>query len=562
MKSNQHQEIILDSDQVRASLPALASILDSLNAQTLSLLRRLEEAQRGDPHKYLSGGIAEGFDAVGTSRRAAAELRDVIDRVTQTLRAFDQHDQGVHTAPTTVELPVINGVPATLGLTTSDMSLAAMTTRSEDVRSAMDADGLVKRTEAAFAELDQSSIQATIVPNTEGVAAIDRSGDLEVAPVSLASVDERTRSADPPDLSVNATVSSQTPAPFADANPAPPVPAVTPTPPPPAIMPAANVKVTEDNRSWWDKLVDGFRWIGDKLSKLFNALAELFVNILLGLLILAVVVAVVFLIGLLLVKLGVIAAFSFAIAFAIAVVIIAVAAIVYEFITRLDEYRLYRGEPDGNTYLQIGLISLGSIFGISQLMEAWQGKRLLTELPLTEQERWDYGVQGGSQIILTILGIRAGFRKLNMRRSDIVLRTMPSGRGPLQPRGNPTIIRANMDDSTIRALKRENESAKLLAENGYDVYQNPGHINGKYPDLLLEGKVFDVYSPSSSNPRNIAAAIESKVLSGQTNRIVLNLDDSSVSIDALKVQLEQYPIKGLEEIIIIKNRKIIPFFPF
>ncbi|HMQ29201.1 MAG TPA: hypothetical protein PKD53_00675 [Chloroflexaceae bacterium] len=101
MTSNQHQEIILDSDKVRASLPALTSTLDSLDAQTFSVVRHLEEAQRGDPHKYLSGGISEGFDAGGTSQRAAAELRDVIDRVYQTLNAFDHHDRNfrlVHAA--------------------------------------------------------------------------------------------------------------------------------------------------------------------------------------------------------------------------------------------------------------------------------------------------------------------------------------------------------------------------------------------------------------------------------------------------------------------------------
>lgn len=153
-------------------------------------------------------------------------------------------------------------------------------------------------------------------------------------------------------------------------------------------MPAANVEITADNRSWWDKLVDGFRWIGDKLSKLFNALAKLVVNILPILLILAVVVIVVFAVG-----------FPVGIPVAIvAVAALAVIAVIYGLTTRLDEYRLYRGEPDNNTYLQMGLISLGSLIGVPQLMESWQVKRLLTELPLTEQERWDYGVEGVFQV--------------------------------------------------------------------------------------------------------------------------------------------------------------------
>jgi len=40
------------------------------------------------------------------------------------------------------------------------------------------------------------------------------------------------------------------------------------------------------------------------------------------------------------------------------------------------------------------------------------------------------------------------------------------------------------------------------------------------------------------------------------------LNDSKVTIEEMRKQLENHPIAGLKEIIIIKDGKVIPFFPF
>ena len=64
------------------------------------------------------------------------------------------------------------------------------------------------------------------------------------------------------------------------------------------------------------------------------------------------------------------------------------------------------------------------------------------------------------------------------------------------------------------------------------------------------------------NPRNIASNIEEKVIRNQADRIILNLDDSTVSVEQLRQQLINYPISGLQEIIIVKNGSVIQFFPF
>ncbi|MBL6448414.1 hypothetical protein JMN32_19025, partial [Fulvivirga sp. 29W222] len=144
-------------------------------------------------------------------------------------------------------------------------------------------------------------------------------------------------------------------------------------------------------------------------------------------------------------------------------------------------------------------------------------------------------------------------------------RTIPSKQQnpDSKPRGTVTKISELDDAATRRSLMRENESAGVLAQKGYDIEQNP-RIEGsnKNPDYLIENKVFDNYAPSGSNPRNIVSNIEGKVKSGQTDRIVLNLDDSSLSMEDFRKQLTDYPIEGLLEIIIIKNKDVTPFYPF
>ena len=75
------------------------------------------------------------------------------------------------------------------------------------------------------------------------------------------------------------------------------------------------------------------------------------------------------------------------------------------------------------------------------------------------------------------------------------------------------------------------------------------------PDYLIEGKVFDCYTPKrGTSIRNISSTIEKKTLS-QTNNIVLNLEQSDVNVSQITKQLAEYPIDGLSQLIIIKNNQ-------
>lgn len=132
-----------------------------------------------------------------------------------------------------------------------------------------------------------------------------------------------------------------------------------------------------------------------------------------------------------------------------------------------------------------------------------------------------------------------------------------------KPGGQPTRIPQGARPDNKLQLQRENESADVLARAGYDVEQNPNVPGLKNPDYRIDGKIFDCYAPTINNARNIATYItKNKILAGQADRLVLNLSDSSVDLDAMRAQLHDWPIKGLKEVIAInKQGNIIHLYP-
>lgn len=128
-----------------------------------------------------------------------------------------------------------------------------------------------------------------------------------------------------------------------------------------------------------------------------------------------------------------------------------------------------------------------------------------------------------------------------------------------KPSGTVTKITNKMDEATKRSLMRENEAAETIAKNGYNIEQNPV-IEGttRNPDYIIEGEIFDCYSPAENTKiRNVASTIEEKVIKkGQTERVVLDLDDWKGDVNALVKQLNDYPIEGLKEVIVVHNGSV------
>lgn len=138
--------------------------------------------------------------------------------------------------------------------------------------------------------------------------------------------------------------------------------------------------------------------------------------------------------------------------------------------------------------------------------------------------------------------------------------TQPSKPIGGKPGGTPEPLKGNEEKQ--RSAQRENESANLLANAGFEIFQSPNGSSPSTvtgvsdPDYLIEGKVFDAYSPKSNNIGTIAGTIKDKVEKGQTRRVVLNLDDSDVSVIDVNRNLNEYPIDELKEVIVIKKGEI------
>jgi len=83
----------------------------------------------------------------------------------------------------------------------------------------------------------------------------------------------------------------------------------------------------------------------------------------------------------------------------------------------------------------------------------------------------------------------------------------------------------------------------------------------------IEGRLFDNYAPSMilrklRRARNIWDSIRrEKIVAEQAGRIILNLDDSDVTLANLKQQFNDWPMPGLKEVIVVRSGRVIPFWP-
>jgi hypothetical protein len=129
------------------------------------------------------------------------------------------------------------------------------------------------------------------------------------------------------------------------------------------------------------------------------------------------------------------------------------------------------------------------------------------------------------------------------------------------PPGNPTKFPSNEARENIKAYIRENESAVTLRRSNYPLEQNPkipgGNVPGvKKPDYRIGSELFDNYAPTTRSERNVWTNVQGKVQSEQARRIVLNLDDSAVNLDKLRKQFAEWPVEGLEQVLVVKNGQV------
>jgi hypothetical protein len=173
--------------------------------------------------------------------------------------------------------------------------------------------------------------------------------------------------------------------------------------------------------------------------------------------------------------------------------------------------------------------------------------------------------EGGSMRdaeIATAAVARVG--RLGGANTDAV--TVRTGAPGGSPHGHPTRIPRKADDSVKRSLARENSGAAAIAASGYEIKQNPspdevararaesgdaGRPTSR-PDYLIEGRIFDCYSPDDGKPiRGIWSETADKVENAQTQRVVVNLEGWSGDLAGLRRQFQEWPIEGLKEVKVI-----------
>ncbi|MBQ1074805.1 hypothetical protein KBX06_16750 [Micromonospora sp. C31] len=115
-------------------------------------------------------------------------------------------------------------------------------------------------------------------------------------------------------------------------------------------------------------------------------------------------------------------------------------------------------------------------------------------------------------------------------------------------------------------MELENQCADTVAAEGYRLHQNPTRQEvadarlgtgdsgkpAKDPDYLIEGHVFDCYSPTpAKSVRGVWSGVSDKIASEQTQRVVVNLHDWRGDLASLQKQFDDWPIAGLKELVAV-----------
>jgi hypothetical protein len=133
------------------------------------------------------------------------------------------------------------------------------------------------------------------------------------------------------------------------------------------------------------------------------------------------------------------------------------------------------------------------------------------------------------------------------------------------------------DDDNRRDYRLERQIADVLADQGYQVHQRPdpdmvaavraatGDTGNpaKNPDYLVEGRVFDGYSPRGPTPpRNVHREAGKKARNEQAQRVVINLQEWDGDLGAMRQQFADWPIPGMKEVkAITHDLRIIGLWP-
>ena len=127
-------------------------------------------------------------------------------------------------------------------------------------------------------------------------------------------------------------------------------------------------------------------------------------------------------------------------------------------------------------------------------------------------------------------------------------------------------------------MDSENQVGDATASAGYRTVQNPteganpaltrermmaeGLDPDKDPDLLLENRIWDTYTPEADKASSIRNGIQSKIDNKQTHRVVVDLRGTTQTEASVRAAIRANPLRGVKEVMFLtKNGLSRPFRP-
>ena len=218
--------------------------------------------------------------------------------------------------------------------------------------------------------------------------------------------------------------------------------------------------------------------------------------------------------------------------------------------------------PEGFTPTAPGGVGTGEGFGIAPPMPPLEGFTPPGE------------VSGPEGLVAADPGLLGP--SIHESRADPSL-TRPTGSVDGSPTGPRSTNRPEAQPKDKQQVASENAVADRLAAQGYAVVQNPtvGPVRAltpetmkdlglnprKDPDLLINGRVFDTFTPVVDTASSIRAGIFTKVEDRQTDRVVVDLRGTTQTDATIRAALRAQPVPGLKEVLTLTETGIGRAFP-
>ena len=164
--------------------------------------------------------------------------------------------------------------------------------------------------------------------------------------------------------------------------------------------------------------------------------------------------------------------------------------------------------------------------------------------------------------------------------------TRPTGPIGGTPSGRPSRVEIERDPGGSRVkskerkaqVRSENDVANATSGAGYQTIQNPtqganpaltrermlaeGLSPDKQPDLLLEDRIWDTYTPDKDTAMNVRNGIQRKIDAEQTHRVVVDMRGLRTKVAAVRDAIKAKPLQGVKEVMFYTEDGLsVPFRP-